>query len=134
MFIYQFHVRKWENKSAPIELVTRSEIFYILTSKTDKKVKKEQKYTCSKNDLAENMNTNSATWKFCSYIEYRISFTTLCLQKLVKNCWMKVNQIFLSKWCNIWCNILLSKEVSPKSKTLVNFESLGCKMAMSILL
>ena len=48
------------NKSAPIELVTRSEIFYISTSKTDKKVKKEQKHTCSKNDLAENMNTNSA--------------------------------------------------------------------------
>ena len=28
--------------------------------------------------------------------------------------------------------LLLSKEVSPKSKTLVNFESLCCNMDMSI--
>ena len=40
------------------------------------------------------MNTISTKWKICSYIEYRISFTTLSLQKLVKNCWIKVHQIF----------------------------------------
>ena len=46
---------------------------------TDKKGKKRAVtiHTCSKKNLLENMH---------SYIEYRISFTTLCLQKLVKNC------------------------------------------------
>ena len=38
------------------------------------------------------MNTNSPKWKICSYIEYRISFTTLSSQKLVKNCWIKVHK------------------------------------------
>ena len=51
-----------------------------------KKVKKEQLHTCSKNNLVENMNTNSPKLKLCSYIEYRIPFTMLSLQKLVKNC------------------------------------------------
>ena len=57
-----------------------------------KKVKKEQWHTCSKNKVVENINTNSSKWKFCSYIEYRISFTTLSLQKLVKNCWIRVHK------------------------------------------
>ena len=34
-----------------------------------KKVKKEQLHTCSKNNLVENMNTNSPKLKLCSYIE-----------------------------------------------------------------
>ena len=33
-----------------------------------------------KNNVVENMNTNS-------YSEYKISFTTLTLQKLIKNYW-----------------------------------------------
>ena len=51
-----------------------------------KMLKKEQQHTCSKNNLVENMNTNSLKLNICSYIKYRISFTILCLQKLVKNC------------------------------------------------
>ena len=53
------------------------------------------------------MNSNSPKWIFCSYIEYRISFTTLCFQKLVKNCWIKIHQILRSKWCNIYIYIYI---------------------------
>ena len=54
---------------------------------TDKKGKtKSSNIHVVKNNLVKDMNTNSPKLKFCSYIEYKISFTTLCLQKLVKNC------------------------------------------------
>ena len=43
------------------------------------------------------MNTNSPKWKFSGYIECRISIIMLCIQKLVKDCWIKVHQIFRSK-------------------------------------
>ena len=97
------HIKHLHSNIKPI--VTRH--IHILTclekkQLQTKKIKKEQYcHTCSKNNLVENMNTNSPKWKICSYIEYRISFTTLSLQKLVKNCWIKVHQIFRSKWCNV---------------------------------
>ena len=61
---------------------------YLGRSNYIQKVKEKKKSSnihVVKNNLVENMNTNSPKWRFCSYIEYRISFTTLCLQKLVKN-------------------------------------------------
>ena len=43
------------------------------------------------------MNPNSPKWKFSGYIECRISIIMLCIQKLIKDCWIKVQQIFRSK-------------------------------------
>ena len=54
---------------------------------TDKKGKiKSSNIHVVKNNLVKDMNTNSLKGKFCSYIEYWNSFTTLYLQTLVKNC------------------------------------------------
>ena len=61
------------------------EVINNTKGKIKPKKKKSSNIHVVKNNLVENMNTNSPKWRFCSYIEYRVSFTTLCLQKLVKN-------------------------------------------------